>query len=125
MDTMMSVLHLTIRTDLQTVHNARLSAPIAIVVTDRLPAALVPLLSMLSIRMLLEHEEFVQEVALHDVVPEVLPQEEDLKEGDTVLDQDLLHLEPFPRGEIATPDPLPELAVIPDLPRPDLVHPRQ
>ncbi|KAL9635391.1 MAG: hypothetical protein Q9204_002643 [Flavoplaca sp. TL-2023a] len=122
-DTMMSVLHLTIRTDLQTVHNARLSAPIAIVVTDRLPAALVPLLSMLSIRMLLEHEEFVQEVALHDVVPEVLPQEEDLKEGDTVLDQDLLHLEPFPPGEIATPDPLPELAAIPDLPRPDLVHP--
>ncbi|KAL8669359.1 MAG: hypothetical protein Q9168_006051, partial [Polycauliona sp. 1 TL-2023] len=56
---------------------------------------------MLLIRMLREFEVVVQEVALHAVVPEARPQEKDLKGVDTVLDQDLLHPEPFLPGETA------------------------
>ncbi|KAL8853353.1 MAG: hypothetical protein Q9221_001829 [Calogaya cf. arnoldii] len=124
-DITMSVLHQMIPTDHQTARRDRLSAPIAIAAIDLHPAELAHRLNMLSTRMLLALEEAVHEAALHDAVPEVLPQEEDLKEVDTVVDQDLLHPEPFLPGETATSDHPQELAVTPDLhhlPEPVLLH---
>lgn len=124
-DIMMNVLHLTTPTVRQIVHHDHLSAPIATEASDRLHAALAHRLHMPSTRMLLGLEVAVHEAALHDVVPEVLPQEEDLKEVDTVVDRDLLHPEPFLPGEIATSDHPPEPAVTPDLHLLELVPLRQ
>ncbi|KAL8779848.1 MAG: hypothetical protein Q9194_001222 [Teloschistes cf. exilis] len=96
---------------------------IAIGATDHLHA--VPVHLHMLIPTLLPPAIYDHAVVHRGVAPEALRIGPDMMMVHTVPDQDHLHLEPFRQDAIATPDHLPELVVLPDLPLLELVLPRR